>query len=61
MNCTDISTYLSTAEGGTLNFFGGATGNSIMFSCDYIYAIRIPSEKHNAKLLRANVLHRQTE
>ena len=59
MNCTDISTYLSTAEGGT--FIWGATGNSIMFSCDYIYAIRMPPEKHNAKLLRANVLHRQTE
>ena len=62
MNCRDISTHYLLAEGGTFNFiFLGATGNNEMFSCDFIYAIRTPLEKHHAKPLRVNVLHRPTE
>ena len=41
--------------------FWDDTGINIMFSCDYIYALRMPSEKHSAKLLRTNILHRKTE
>ena len=31
MNCTDISTYLSTAEGGTLNFLGAPPAIALCF------------------------------
>ena len=62
MTRKDISTHYLLVEGGTLHFFGGgATGNNEMFLCDYIYAIRTPLEKHHAKPLRVNVLHRPSE
>ena len=62
MTRKDISTHYLLVEGGTLHFLGGgAAGNNEMFSCDHIYAIRTPLEKHHAKRLRVNVLHRPSE
>ena len=52
--------HLSTAEGRGFLLWDD-TGNTIMFSGDYIYALRMPSGKHSAKLLRTNILHRKTE